>query len=91
MVHISVIQLLKTEGTEHEQERIFGADLDVYPSYKEGDTLFLRHQTPYLEVDKLRLTQFVVVDVHHSLSQVSKTLLTGKTHISMEVYVRKVD
>lgn len=91
MVHLSVIQLINTEGTEHEEERIFGADLDVYPSYKEGDTLFLRHLTPYLNEDKLRLTQFVVVDVHHSLSQVSKTLLSGKTQVSMEVYVRIID
>lgn len=83
MIHLSVIQLIKTEGTEHEEERIFGADLDFYPPYREGETLFLK--------DELRLSQFVVVDVHHSLRTISKNLLGSKTHPSVTVYVRKVD
>lgn len=91
MVHLSVIQLIKTDGSEHEEERIYGAELAFYPPYKAGDTLFLQHITPYLEMDKLRLSQFIVVDVHHSLRTIEKTFLGSTTYASMDVYVRKID
>lgn len=84
MVHLSVIELINTEGTEHEEERIFGGDLDYYPSYKEGDTLSLEDSTR--EESRLRHTHYTIVHVHHFL----RTTTRGVTFASLDIYVRKV-
>jgi len=86
MINLSVIQLIKTEGIEHEEEIIFTADLDFYPSYKAGDTLFLEDN-----FNQLKQSIFVVVDVHHLLRTRGKSSANTVTLASMYVYVRIFD
>jgi hypothetical protein len=92
-VNVSLIELVETTEDKHHQERIGGFDVDYYPSYHEGETLFYKKTSPK-ELGH-PLTQFKIVEVHHSVRQYEKKsgsfLETIRTMLSIEVYLRKID
>jgi hypothetical protein len=93
-IQVSFILLIETTGDKHHEERIFGETFPTYPSYREGDKLYLR-MIQKGEIDSpLKLTGFEIVGIHHLLS--SKKHGTGRfaivtSTVGMDVYLRKID
>jgi hypothetical protein len=93
-VHISIVELVETTEDKHHQEQIMSEDFPFYPSYKEGETLFLRTTVKGKPDENKSLTQYVIVYVHHSIHQhISPTSSFAKctSFINVEVYIRKVN
>jgi hypothetical protein len=92
-VQVSFIQLIETTGEKHHEERIFGETFPSYPSYREGDKLYLRIIQKG-EIDPpLKLTGFEIVEIHHSLTSKksgSGTFADVNTTAGMDVYLRKL-
>jgi hypothetical protein len=93
-IQVSFIQLIETTGDKHHEECIFEETFPTYPSYREGDKLFLRI-VKQGEIDPpLKLTAYEIVGVHHNLT--SKKHGTGRfaivtSTVGMDVYLRKID
>lgn len=93
-VNVSIIELIKTTEDEHHQEKIMGEDYPFYPTYKAGEILFLRTTVKGVPDKNKSLTQYRIVDIHHSIHQhfnSGSTLAPVITFVNLEVYVRKID
>jgi hypothetical protein len=93
-VNVSIIELIKTTEDEHHQEKIMELDSPFYPTYKAGEILFLRTTVKGDQDKNTRLTQYKIVDVHHSIYQHfnnSSSLSPLTSFVNMHVYVRKID
>jgi hypothetical protein len=93
-VHVHFIELVKTTDTEHVENKILSDLYPFYPSYKDGEQVFLH----IIDEDKidggLKLTPFRVVDVVHSVRQSQKKYPKSNlyvTYLTLDVYLRKLD
>jgi hypothetical protein len=90
MVRLSVIKLINTEDSAHEQEKIYSAEFDFYPAYQDGQIIYLEHVTSFAEPERMKLTAFKIIDVVHMIRKYT-TRSNNKTHASLELYVREIE
>lgn len=90
-VQVSFIELIETIGVIHHEEQIMSETFPFYPTYCEGNTIFLNIIRKG-EVDpSLPLTPYKIVEVHHLLRLIEPRYETGTAIPSMVVYLRKIE
>ena len=93
-IALAFIEKYIVRGEVHENF-ILTSYVDVYPSYKAGDKLFLQITNREDETKSKKLTEFKITDVVHSIREnTSRNARSEKNpmgitvHMGMEIYVR---
>jgi len=86
------------ETVDGQENFVLTMNVDVYPSYKTNDVVFLEIKNRLADEKCLRTTKFWISDIHHSVREVVNQLspkdtigLNYKHSLVMEIYVKRME